>query len=44
MIRCRIARLLDGRAQYLTFIGPSVEAIPRGWCYVTRRIIRSKQP
>ena len=34
--RCRIARWLDGRMQYVTYVGP-VDRIPHGWSIVMRR-------
>jgi hypothetical protein len=36
--RCRIARLQDGFAQYVTYIGP-VDRIPAGWSIVMRRVV-----
>lgn len=34
--RCRIARWLDGRLQYMTYVGP-FDRIPYGWSMVTRQ-------
>lgn len=42
MIRCRIARLVGARVQYLPFIGQSIHHVPHGWSIVMRRAIRSK--
>ena len=39
MIRCRIAREVSpGVVQYLPFLGPSVDHIPRGWSIVCSRV------
>lgn len=38
MFVCRIARSTVTGLQFLTFIGPSIDHIPAGWSWTSRRV------